>query len=815
MKRVIIFCLLSYIAAVLLQDVLEIDLIWALAFPAVLAVIVKAAFFRRQNTFRILLVILCFVVGSINFTYHDTLLHREPTQFAGETVHVTGKVVEVSDTTNRFYDRYVLEVTEIAGGGRTAAVRERMDLSLLKVEQHSPISPLKYGTVICVEANLDTPDEPMNSTDTDYLRYRKTQGIFFSLQSEYDSCTQIGTDIKWYRPYDAANAVREYAFMAIDTYLTGDRAALLKGILFSDKNALSDSMNSALKISGVSHIATASGLHVSGVLMLVSWLLSAFRLRKKVIYLISAVVLAGFALIQGCTPSILRATIMAYLFMLADILQRDEDRLTSLAVAALALVLLNPFTIYDVGFLMSFGAVLGIILFCGPLSQCFRRIFRFRWLYSAVSVTLSAQIFLVPILAYYFNYFAVYTVLANLLTVPVIPVVLGLGFGLILIHGIWGTLAAGIAMLLNGLLSYLCGVILWVAGLPYASFSVASPSLFVICVYLGIIFMLYFMTRPMRETLVGVLCGVCICFLIMNIVQTTTEKQFCRVSFINVGQGDATLIQLSEGTNLLIDGGGSAPASESDVGEKILLPYLMRKGISRIDVAVVSHFDKDHAQGVASVLRELDVGRLIVPLREETLENEYQEELLATASAKGIPVSFFRQGDRVQIGELAELCTLAPSDFYATNPALHENNRSLVLKFSYGAFDVLFPGDIESNMQRSLVASDLPLDAEVLKVAHHGASDANTASFIDAVSPQLALIGVAADNIYGHPAQQTLQTLENAGALVLRTDVCGDITILADDKRIHEVRTFRHGPVRPDLPISDSETPWSIIDENI
>ena len=254
---------------------------------------------------------------------------------------------------------------------------------------------------------------------------------------------------------------------------------------------------------------------------------------------------------------------------------------------------------------------------------------------------------------------------------------------------------------------------------------------------------------------------------------------------IDVGQGDSTLIITPNNKKILIDGGGS---STYNVGENILIPYLLDRKIQKIDYIIISHFDQDHVGGILNVLQEMKVGKVIIG--EQGAECEQYQQFLNIVQQKKISVVIAKKGDIIQIEKDVQLKVLFPDTELIRDNIL--NNNSLVFKVEYKDFKVLFTGDIEKIAEEKLLKmyKKDKLNADILKIAHHGSKSSSTENFIEAVNPKIVLIGVGKNNKFGHPNSNVLNRLKSRGVKVYRTDLNGEINIEIKEEKIKEPKVL-------------------------
>ena len=797
MRKVVLSCLVAYILGILAFETLSAAALMFTLLFVVTVVFIRYTFFWKNVKRFPLLIAFFFLFGTCYTSFTNFIHTGSASLHLGDSVTVKGRIVEVSDTDNNYYDRYVMETESIIVGeeGRKSELdfHEKIDLSLEKYKLASRPVPYRYGDVVTAEAVLEEPSIPLNSTDADYRPSKKADGIFFCVTGEYDASSVEAHVRSNFNIFDLAQSAREYFIGVIDTYFSGDEAGLLRGILLSDKMGFSEEFRERLSDTGMMHITVASGLHVNCVLAVLLWILFSFRIHKRYAYPAAIAVLCAYAFLQGLTPSIIRAVIMTSIFLVGELLSRDYDRRNTLYITAFLMLLFDPYMIYSIGLQLSFGAVLGIILFAAPIDNYLVRVVKVKKLSSLISVSIAAQILILPVLAFYFDKISLYSIVANLLIVPVLTVTLALGFALFAVSWMGTAVGTVVAFVLGLFAKYINGVIYVVSILPFATVDMFTMNIWKMLVYYLLFVILYLLIMKKSRKAVFTVSGICAILVICIIAVNVYTGSLLRVTFINVGQGDAALIHIPGGKTAIIDGGGSSAVSETDLGEKLFVPYLKHSGVETIDYAFVSHFDKDHAQGIAAAARLMNVKNLVLPHRRENEAIEYKDIIEKTAKEKGINVLYFMEGDSLTIDGV-RFEAFAPTRKNVQNRAFSENNKSLVLKLTYGETSFLFTGDIELEAESKVAKYGDAIRADVLKVAHHGSKTSSTEKFIKTCAPKYAIISEGKDNSYGFPARETITTLVRNNVDIYQTSECGDISFYVGGDGMKWIETFYERP---------------------
>jgi len=381
------------------------------------------------------------------------------------------------------------------------------------------------------------------------------------------------------------------------------------------------------------------------------------------------------------------------------------------------------------------------------------------------------------------------SIVSNIFIIPLTGIAVILGFVTFFI-GLVSIFLAGIIANINYLVLNLITLIAKsFSSLPFAFIYVARPSIMVIILYYLMVFFIIEMfynkklSQKIKKKAALIVLAV---ILLIIIVQIFYSADNLKVNFINVGEGDSILIEAPNKINILIDGGGT-PQSDFDVGSKIVVPYLRRKGINEIDLLVLTHPHLDHLEGLLPVLMEFKVD-MVLDSGLPCDSSEYKE-FISLILKKGIPYHKAKAGDNFIFSNNLEIFLLNPlydSDFYEESDF---NNASIVVKLFYKNADFLFTGDIEETAEKKLLVWQNILQSDILKVGHHGSTSSTNLQFLDKVNPSIAVITVG-KNHFGHPSQKTIERLEDKNIQIYRTDEDGTIIIRTNGQE-YWIRTLR------------------------
>jgi len=574
----------------------------------------------------------------------------------------------------------------------------------------------------------------------------------------------------------------------------GPRAgALVAAMVSGHRQAVPADLQQDFRRAGLAHLLAVSGLHLGMValglyLLLVLLLvhLPALALRCDVRRLVAALCLPAtlvYCLLAGAGFSAVRAAVMVAAFLVAVLLGRARDPLNVLALAGLVIVALWPHSLYSPGFQLSFAAAGGIILAVGPLCRHLgiplqqpANTARVRRLWQRLAqylvVSLVAGLFTAPLVAYHFNQVAMAGPLLNLVAVPLVGwwiVPLGLLAGLLL--PLSTTLASWLLQLAVVPAEWLDKLAGWVSALSWSSYTVPTPALGqVLLLLFGLLLLAAGLARRrVRIFSLAVLATALLWSPLARLVRHLDDS--FTVMFIDVGQGDSTLVRFPSGYTLLVDGGPATPGG-FDTGRRVVARVLWDRGITRLDALALTHPQADHAGGLPALVELFHPRELWTS--QPLAVNPAGAAVLAACRERAVTIRRLGAGLVPHREDACRAEVLWPEDGCEE---LDLNERSLVLRVGCAGHDVLLTGDLEADGERGLLKSRRDLRAEVLKVGHHGSRNATSAELLERVRPRQAVISVGRDNPHGLPNPVTGERLRRAGVRIWRTDRHGAITV--------------------------------------
>jgi competence protein ComEC len=669
----------------------------------------------------------------------------------------------------------------------------------------------EYGDVLRVTGKLEIPGQ---LGDFDYKGYLEHQGIYATML--YPDLERIDSG-QGFKPLEWIYSLRNSLAESIAEVMPEPQAALTQGILLGIRYNIPADIKYDFTITGTAHILAISGVNLSiiaGMLLSIGiWLFG----KKRFIYIWLALGLIWlYALLTGMQPPLVRGAIMASLFLSAELVGRQRTAITSLALAAAVMVGLDPPILFDASFQLSFLAFAGLIFLAPPLTSLGRRlagaalgekglaVSLANIVSDGFSVTLAATIAVWPLIAYYFGVVSLVGPLATFLALPVLPAIIVTGMAAGLVGLAFIPLAQGIGWLAWLFNSYMLFIVGGFAALPLSSTEVGSVSPAFIIVYYCVLIAIVGLVskRGWRERarswlrsgasrssqLVSrlswrwVVPPLLILAALTSVAAITMPDDELHISFLDIGQGDAILIEQGN-QQVLIDGGPSPQTLIRELGDR--MPFWDRT----IELVVLTHPHDDHLSGLVEVLKRYRAEQVLYPDLE--YDSPLYKEWEGLIEEKNIASTTAQAGQVIELGEGIIIRVVNPQTPQLTGTEADidtdiENNGSLVLRLDTGRVSFLFTADIMWEGEFELIACGAELDCTVLKVAHHGSNTSTTADFLAAVSPQLAVISVGEDNPYGHPHDEVVKRLAaSLGAEnVFRTDEQGTIEFITDGEEL-------------------------------
>ncbi len=764
------------------------------------------------------------LIGLLYWTVYAWLSAPVPLHLpAGNTpIPITGRITE---PVHYAPGRASFHLTVGQLGDATAEHRRG---GILRVTWREPGRDLTQGDLVMLTARIHPPSGHVNPGGFDYATYLIRHGVDATASvSGPDAVRWLGSTsglTRWtlWRTIDEwRDRIRNAAVASLRDPARG----IYLGIIVGQPGYLSAEVRDAFMATGTVHILSISGSHLGLVGLLsfflirhtcrrlpAQWLLglSRYITSTRIAALGTVVPVTVYALLAGAEVATVRSWIMIVVFLLSVWLGRQERLLLSLACAALLITLHDPRALYDISFQLSYCSVLAIALAIRrpqeesgegipPPRRILGRIGD--WLTTYAWITGGITLATLPLVAYHFNQVAWLGLASNLVVVPLVGLLLvPLGLGSALWVAATGSTTLPAASLNQTGFDFLSDLVHMLARLPQAEWHVASPTLLSIVLFYGLLIMAISLQAHHRARLICLAGILLLAGWWIWSPRLWGQDGSLRVTFLDVGQGDATVIELPDGETVLIDAG--TRHETLDMGRSVVAPYLWDRGIFRLDHVLATHPQLDHVGGLPAVLRHFPVGRYWS--NGLARQEPFYQELQRATRQQGLSESVALEGQTILATGPCRLSVLNPAAGEQaqlpapTNIGALLNNQSVVTKLVCGPHSFLFTADAEAQTLARLAKTDTSDGTRVLKVPHHGANSSLNEQWIGRVAPEVAVISVGNRNPYGHPTQAVLQAYRQQGSRIFRTDRDGAVSIAARlSSPVIEISRSRDARLRP------------------
>lgn len=652
-KRPLVIITISYIIGILMGLYLKINTALLLfAFFIVLCVFFSIfvkifdshAKLKNESIYceksGMVIVILC--IGVILFSLVNTRIRESKFskiyQLDNKQVTLKGTVVDVKKSSN-YYDKYVVKIDTLKSSERYKNIN-----IIVSIKRNKETKKLKEGDIISFTGILEKPDTSRNYKGFNYAQSLKTKSIYMSCKADSNDINVVGKKSSFgYKMW--ITSLRNTFKTNLTEVLDEDTLGIANALFIGNSDDITVEQRTIFNEANLIHILAISGMHVGYVIVFLSLMLKKFDKRKsKYIFII---VLFLFADLTGNSPSVERAVIMSSLMICSKLFYRKSDTINNIAISGLILLIINPYNILNLGFQLSFLGTLGIVLFYKRIvelmdlfySNKIRKNLMFKkydessekkainmlvskiinTVKSVIIIGISANLMMFPFIVYTSNTLSFVFIISTLLVTPVLGIMIFSGYLTIFISLFSTKLAVVPAFVLKMCINFFTFIANISSNISFLKFTVSTPTVwFLIGYYILIFYVFFYFKKSHRKVLYKLLIlltTVCIIFRIISI-----SNSGLKLCFIDVGQGDSTLIITESNKTILIDGGGSE-SSDYDVGEKVLVPYLLDRNISKIDYMIFSHFDSDHCKGLFTVIEKLKVKNAVISEQGKVSDN--------------------------------------------------------------------------------------------------------------------------------------------------------------------------------------------------
>ncbi len=760
---------------------------YSLGFTTFLFTILIFLYIKKQKKLiTLLLLMITLLVGMFYSSFRNKVSVEYPFEKSKKSnTTILGEVSEISLIHN---DKFLIIVQSdsVIVGDSTILMENKFQCNVSfksKYRTTQLYNNLKIGNKIKVTGTLRKGRGERNPGEFNYYKYLQSKGIVGLLYTKrFDEFKITNHEISYLK--NSLLGARKWVAEKIDLSHNKQTAALLKGLLLADRSEIDYKTKRSFVNSGVIHVLAVSGLHVGFIVLIFMFLFSRISIYPRTILTIIGLVL--FLFLTNTPASVFRATIMVVVMFLIYLSNRTYNSINGLSIAALVLLLINPSELFNPGFQLSFSAVLSILILYPILSNKIttkNKLLRYLLLFSAVSF--SAQLGTLPFTLIYFQKLSLISLFANLLVIPIIGVIVGLGVLTIFVTT-FSTLVplyfASANMLITDFLMKLVDITgsQQFSYLYIPNFSLIDGIIF----YLFLVVLIYsFLKFSNMYKVISllILVGLNMFFYLQLDNEELLPYGKFSVVFIDIGQGDGILLKFPNGKTALIDAGNAT--FSFDNGERVIAPLLQRLSIKQIDYGFITHVDSDHYKGFLSLIKNGWIKEIYKPRLDTSLQKDVRLEKIILESKT--PMHYYSKS-KIDFGNLRLYILNDTTNSDYNN--LDMNNRSGIFKVVHGNNSFLFTGDAEYAAERILIKNyGIFLDSDLLKIGHHGSKSSSSLKFIDYVSPKIGLISAGLNNKFGHPAKLILDRYNKRGVLLYRTDIEGAVILQSDGESIKKI----------------------------
>ncbi|PID61985.1 MAG: DNA internalization-related competence protein ComEC/Rec2 [Ignavibacteriae bacterium] len=630
---------------------------------------------------------------------------------------------------------------------------------------------------------ITNPKNMRNPSEFDYRKYLNSKNVAGVINC-YNMKTVSFQETEKLDFKNIVLSVRKSINKRISELYPNKAGHLLKGILLADRSDINYNIQTDFVNSGVIHVLAVSGLHVGFVMGIFYLLFGRLDIRVRYIFTIFGVL--SFLIITGTHASVFRASTMAVIYLLAKLSNRSINGFNEISIAALIILLLNPYEIFNPGFQLSFSAVLSILIIYPIFSKKIKKLKvknLIKKLFLFISVSVAAQIGTLPFTIFYFNKLSLISIFTNVLVIPLVGIIVAIGILSLLISVLFVSLALYFAATNTMLIDLLYYFIRHSSSLKFSHLNIFNLSILdgiIFYIFIGII--LYSIKSMKNKIIIGII-SILLFFAFMNLYTLDDVKLLAdgklSVTAIDIGQGDSFLIKFPNSQTALIDAGNSTEFF--DCGERIIFPFIQSLKIDTIDYAFISHLDSDHYAGFIYLIKNHIVKNVYLPKASSIKDSIFKDFL----NFYSVPYKFYCT-EKMSIGNtnlyfLNDTTKLSYKNFDI-------NNKSGIIKLVYGKTSFLFTGDAEFEREEALIKNYGEfLKSDYLKVGHHGSKGSTSEKFIKYIAPKFAVISAGIANRFNHPSERVLNLLNEQKIEISRTDKEGAVIYLSDGEKIKKV----------------------------
>jgi len=777
------------------------------------AAIAAGIFFLLRKKNEIFLILIFFSIVGFIHTYIALQPPKNPSHIYNLVPKRTLITLDGTVTTMVSHSgdksRFVLRVHNIIRRDHPGRGKQTPAIGKVRLSVNGRTDPsIKPGQRVLVVATVDRIYNYQTPGTFNYVLYMHNRGVYNSgwigsLQRIQPSTRQ---DRSFFADFThSPEKIRQKISLFLENKYNPNVSGLYQALLIGERSGLSPEIQEQFILTGCMHLLSISGLHMGLLALMLYGLLTWIMKRCQWLLLhthiptlalgLSFPILFIYAFIAGMNTPVFRSLIMAAVLFIAILVRRQTSILHLVATAALVVLTVNPLSLFTASFQLSFAAMVAIALVYPLLSNLFfsretnisqgknKISALLRWPLSLVLISIAATVGTLPFLLYHFNRFSPLGPVMNLLVEPLLCFV-ALPLGLLAAPMI--TFAPDWADFLFNLggiaLQGADSITKWASRFPYASFWTITPSVFEIILYFILLFLGCTWTHRWKNRVLPLISTLLLINFATELpLPAQQQKKYAKISFLDVGQGAATLFEFTNGTNILLDGGGSY-SERYNVGKNIIAPFLWKKRIRHVDIIIITHPDSDHYSGLHFIIEQFHPE--MVYTNGQHVQTGSYHTLMELIAKNNITKRQALARETLYDDSLCKLSCLGMQGLPVTMANTSDNNQSVVLKLQCGENKFLFPGDIENSAENLLLQEDIFLRSNVLLASHHGSKNSNSHAFLQAVAPQLIIVSAGRTKTNLFPALKHKAWWKEQEIPFLITGVDGTVICTTDGTTI-------------------------------
>ncbi len=778
MRFPFLFLALSLVLGILLSSLLSLPLFsWILSLAASLTCGWLCYSIHKNKLAFFFILLSTFLLGasfytSTNINFENNSLRKlESTSYAD----FTGKLYK-SPSHGQDRDVLFIRVEKVSFQNTEQKIRGNLRVTVPHSSEFALPYDLFVHDKVKVSARLLPHHGFRNFKSYSMTAYLKSQNIHNRAASKTPLLVERLEPGKNYSPLRLVSILRQKLLKKIEAHFPSSdserslspQGAVLEALLLGERNRMDSAVTQSLQRSGIYHLFAISGAHIAIISFFLFSLFKLFRAPTRLSYLLVMVFLLFYAFLVEGRPSVFRATIMTLAFLLGKLIWRNVSLINTISISAFFLLFLNPFSLFNVGFQLTFSATLTIILF-------FPRIIKYLpklplRISEILALSLTAQLGVLPFVASSFNRITFSALILNFAALPLVALIMAAGYIFLPLAFLSTLLSRWLTLGIKFLIDLLISSSHLLDRFSFISYRIPTPHLITLLGYFLFLYLLLLPPKIKRQRTILTLCFLALFIILITSPFPPVSKNL-KFTFIDVGQGESILVEFPGKRKMLIDGGGF-PQGTFDVGESVVSSFLWSKGIKKIDYLVLTHAHPDHLNGLKAVSKNFKIREFWEAFSPS--ENEDYAELKKILPKSTTTQRLFRGASHQEGRVIIDVLHPEQKEFIVYRI---RNDDSLVLRITSGQTSFLLSGDIGIQAEKDILEKFSEIRSQVLKSPHHGSRTSSSEDFLRNIAPRIVVISVGAGNMYGFPDKKVLERYERIGAKVYRTDIHGAVEI--------------------------------------